>query len=194
MLQKKFQRELRCPTLSPHWPPPLHPSFQRHVERAPRWPEPVYINRLHASASAPLPHPNPTSSPCQNLRAPKRSPAQRAGGGGGRRRGDGGRDGLRGGAPLQRAPPRLAPPLILLAPVPHLLSLRQRHGRRRQRGRAPQGGRDQAALRDRYRNRLAAAAARRFGLSLSRLEFSACRAVVLIFEFWFVGDVFGWWS
>ena len=44
------------------------------------------------------------------------------------------------------------------------------------------------------RNRLAAAAARRFGLSLSRLEFSAFRAVVLIFEFWFVGDVFGWWS
>ena len=56
---KKFQRELRCPTLSPHWPPPLHQSFQHHVEMAPRWPEPVYINRLHASASGPSPTQTP---------------------------------------------------------------------------------------------------------------------------------------
>ena len=43
------------------------------------------------------------------------------------------------------------------------------------------------------RNRLAAAAPRRLVyLSLSCLEFSACRGVVLNFGLW--GDVFGWWS
>ena len=149
----------RAPRLAP-----LHPSLLHHVERAtPAGPgglqkPPPRNNGLppHPHQARPhyLPHPKAPPPPrvkTSEARRPRsdRQLSARAGGGGGRRsrRDDGGRDGLLRGSPLQRAPPRLAPPLLLALAVLLPLPLRQR--RRLAGVRIPEGGRDQEALRHR---------------------------------------------